>query len=168
MTAISGVLDDLLPILILVVAAIAVVTDLRRRRVYNTLTMPAMAVGLVANTLWDGPRGLLWAAAGLLLGGALFFVPVAMGGMGAGDLKLLAALGAIGGPAFVFWCAIYTSIVGGFIAVATLVAKRRFTPVVAGMALDLSAHQLPRATSNIRLPYAVPIALGAVAALVLR
>jgi len=88
-------------------------------------------------------------------------------GRGAGDLKLLAALGALGGPMFVFWCALYTGAFGAIFAVVVLLVRRRFTLVAGGMALDLVTGQVPTATSNIRLPYAIPIALGAVAALVL-
>ena len=159
--------ESTLTLVTLVVVAIAVVTDLRRRRIPNLLTFPAMAVGLLTNGLLDGPSGLGWSALGFLLGVALFLIPVAMGGMGAGDLKLLAALGAIGGPGFVFWCAVYASIVGGVYAVATLLAKRQLVPVVGGAVLALYTQQMPRATSNIRLPYAVPIAIGAVTALML-
>jgi prepilin peptidase CpaA len=159
-------LDPLLQVLILVVVAIAAVTDIRRRRIYNVLTFPAMAFGIVLNTSLNGESGLLLSVMGLLLGAAIFFIPVAAGGRGAGDLKLLAAVGALGGPAFVFWCAIFTSIIGGLFAIAMLLAKRRFVSVAGGWMLDLYTHQMPRATSNIRLPYAIPIALGAVAALV--
>ncbi|MGI8643139.1 MAG: A24 family peptidase [Thermomicrobiales bacterium] len=157
----------LIEVLILGVAGIAVVTDLRRRRIYNVLTMPAMLAGLALNTVMDGFSGLGWALAGFGLGAALFFIPVALGGMGAGDLKLLAALGAIGGPGFVFWCAIYTSIVGGALGVAMLLSRRQFIPVFGPMVLSVTLKQMPRATSNIRLPYAVPIAVGAVTALML-
>ena len=158
-------LDGLRHALILAVLAVAVVTDLRRRRIYNALTFPAMAVGLVVNGVADGPAGLLRAAAGLALGGALFLLPVAFLGRGAGDLKLLAAMGALGGPTFALWCALYTGAAGMVFAVAVLLARRRFTPVVAGMALDLYVGQMPEASSNIRLPYALPIAAGALAAL---
>ena len=153
--------------IILAVLAVAVVTDLRRRRIYNALTFPAMALGLVVNGVAGGPDGLLWSAAGLLLGAALFVLPVAFLGRGAGDLKLLAALGALGGPAFVGWCALYTGVAGAVFGVAVLAARRRFTAVVGGMALDVYTGQLPQATSNIRLPYALPIAAGAVAAMIL-
>lgn len=159
--------ESTVTLMTLAVAMIAVVTDLRRRRIPNLLTFPAMAVGLLANGLLGGPSGLGWSALGLLLGVALFLIPVAMGGMGAGDLKLLAALGALGGPGFVFWCAIYTSIVGGVFAVVALLVKRQLVPVVGGAVLALYTQQMPQATSNIRLPYAIPIALGAVTALVL-
>jgi prepilin peptidase CpaA len=151
---------------ILVVVAIAVVTDLRQRKIYNALTFPAMALGLVLNTVADGPTGILLSLTGLLLGAALFLIPVAAGGRGAGDLKLLAATGALGGPVFILWCALFTSLIGGVFAIAVLLAKRRFISVAGGMALSLYSQGAPRMISNIRLPYAVPIALGAVAALV--
>src|SRR5687767_9537851 len=101
---------------ILVAVAIAVVTDVRRRRIYNALTFPTMAVGLVLNTVLDGPTGFLAALTGLVLGFALFFVPVVAMGRGAGDLKLLAAVGALGGPLFVVWCALFTSVAGAIFA----------------------------------------------------
>jgi len=160
-------LETPLQVLILVVAAIAAVTDLRRRKVYNVLTFPTMAVGLILNTWLDGLTGLLVAVAGLLLGGALFLLPVAAGGRGAGDLKLLAALGALGGPAFVFWCALFTSMAGGLLALIVLLVRRRFFAVAGGMVMDLYTQQSPRMDSNIRLPYAISIAAGAVAALLL-
>lgn len=153
--------------LMLAVVAVAVVTDLLHRKIYNKLTFPAMALGLVLNTAFDGLAGLMLAFGGLVLGGLIFLLPVAAGGRGAGDLKLLAAVGALGGPVFVFWCALFTSMAGGLFAVAVLLAKKRFVAVAGGMALDLYTQQAPRMTSNIRLPYALPIAAGAVAALLL-
>lgn len=155
-------------LLILAVMVVAVVTDLRWRRIPNALTFPAMALGLAVNGWWGGPLGLALAAVGLLFGAAIFIIPVAAGGRGAGDLKLIAAVGALGGPGFVFWCALFTGIAGGLFALAVLLLKRRFLAVVGGWALDLYTHQAPRMTSNIRLPYALPIALGAIAAMVLR
>jgi prepilin peptidase CpaA len=153
---------------ILGVVGAAVVTDIRRRRVYNALTFPAMALGLMLGLIVDGPSGLLNASCGLLLGAALFLIPVAFLGRGAGDLKLLAALGAIGGPGFVLWCALFTGAAGAVFAIAVLISKRRFVSVVGGMALDVISTGRPVAASNIRLPYAVPIAAGAIAALALR
>jgi prepilin peptidase CpaA len=167
-SAFDTTIDPALQVLILVVVAIAVVTDVRRRRIYNVLTFPAMALGIVLNTVLNGGAGLLLSVAGLLLGAAIFFIPVAAGGRGAGDLKLLAAVGALGGPIFVIWCAIFTSMIGGVFALAVLLARRRLFSIISGWAIDLYTLQTPRMTSNIRLPYAIPIALGAVAALIFR
>lgn len=156
-----------LQVLILVLVAIAVVTDLRRRRIFNALTFPAMALGLVLNAWLGGVTGVVLSLAGLVVGVALFLIPVATGGRGAGDLKLLAAVGALGGPVFVLWCALFTSMIGGVFAVLVLLAKRRFVTVAGGMALDLYTRQAPRMDSNLRLPYAIPIALGTVVTMVL-
>ncbi|MDP9359177.1 MAG: prepilin peptidase [Chloroflexota bacterium] len=160
--------EALFQVLILVTVAIAFTTDLHQRRIFNALTFPAMVLGLTVHTLHDGPGGLVWSIAGLLLGAALFCVPVTMGGRGAGDLKLLAALGALGGPAFVFWCALYTSIAGGVFAVIALLVSRRLVSVICGMVQEAGVHRVPRTTSNLRIPYAVPIAVGAVVTLAVR
>jgi prepilin peptidase CpaA len=153
--------------MIAVILAIAVVTDIRKRKIYNALTLPAMALGIVISGIGDGVSGALSAVAGLLLGAALFALPVALLGRGAGDLKLLAALGALGGPIFVIWCALLTGVAGGLMAAAVLASQRRFGVALAGMALDVGEGRFPEARSGIRLPYAVPIAVGALASLVL-
>jgi prepilin peptidase CpaA len=149
-------------LLVVAVVAIAVATDLRRRKIYNALTFPAMALGFVVNGITDGSSGLLFAGTGLLLGAVLFLAPVALLGRGAGDLKLLAAVGALGGPTFVIWCGMLTGIAGALFGVVVLLRMRRLGEVVAGMTLDAASGQFPAATSRIRLPYAVPIAAGAV------
>jgi prepilin peptidase CpaA len=152
---------------IVAVLAVAVTTDIRSRKIYNALTLPAMALGLAINVVADGFSGLLFAVAGLLLGAMLFSLPVAFLGRGAGDLKLLAAVGSLGGPVFVLWCALLTGVAGALFAIAVLLRKRRFGVVLAGMAIDVADRQVPVAASGLRLPYAIPIAAGAVAALAL-
>ena len=156
---------ELAVLLIAAVLAIAVVTDVRRRKVYNALTFPAMAIGFAANGVDGGLNGLLLSLTGLFLGAVLFALPVAFLGRGAGDLKLIASIGAIGGPVFVFWSALLAGVAGAVFAISVLLARRRFGVVLAEMALDMTSGHLPAANSNIRLPYAVPIAAGAIAAL---
>jgi len=149
-------------IAILIVCGVAAVTDIRQRRILNLVTFPAMALGVAINTAAYGRSGLAFALSGLLLGVLLFVVPVAFMGRGAGDLKLLAALGALGGPAFVFWTALWSGALGGVFALVVLINQRRLGTVLAGFALDAQTGQFPVARSNIRIPYAVPIAAGAV------
>jgi prepilin peptidase CpaA len=92
---------------------------------------------------------------------------VALLGRGAGDLKLIAAVGAFGGPAFVFWAALWTGVAGGVLAICVLLYRRRLGAVLAGFAIDAQTGQFPVAQSNIRLPYAVPIATGVLITLLL-
>src|SRR5690606_6853686 len=96
----------------------AVVWDLRTRRIPNVLTFGAAAAALAYALAQGGPSALAWAFGGWLLGAALFFPLFALGGMGAGDVKLLAALGAWLGPVDVIWLAIFSSIAGGALAIA--------------------------------------------------
>jgi prepilin peptidase CpaA len=154
------------------------VTDLRTRRVPNMLTLGAAAGALGFHLLVGGWAGLGWAAAGWLTGLALFLPFFALGGIGGGDVKLLAALGAWLGPGATVWLAIYAALAGGVLAVmvslATGYAGTAFRNVwglltfwrVVGFrphpGLTLESSGSPR------LPYALPIAAGLVLTLWLR
>jgi prepilin peptidase CpaA len=159
----------------LLVAFVAMLCDVRTRRIPNVLTLAAAAAALVFGFVSDGAAGLGMSAAGWLVGAALFFPFFALGGMGAGDVKLLAALGAWLGPADAVWLAIFASIAGGVLAAIVslyygylrqaganvwlmLMQWRTVGPgPVAGMTL--------RDTRGPRLAYAIPIAAGLVCTL---
>jgi prepilin peptidase CpaA len=102
---------------------IACATDLRSRRIPNVLTFGGAAAGIVFHLIAGGPAGAGTAALGWLAGCALFFVPFALGGMGAGDVKLIAALGAWLGPADTLWLALYTGVAGGVLALVVACAR---------------------------------------------
>src|SRR5262245_22884844 len=100
---------------VLIVAVAAAVCDVRSRRIPNVLTFGAAATALIFGLATTGLSGLGLSAAGWLVGAALFFPFFVLGGMGAGDVKLLAALGAWIGPAVVVWLAIFTAMAGGVV-----------------------------------------------------
>src|SRR5687768_3766674 len=88
-------------------ATAAAVSDLKTRRIPNVLTFGSAVIALAAHTYVDGGSGLGWSIAGWLVG-LIFFLPMfTLGGMGAGDVKLLAALGAWLGPGPVVWVALF-------------------------------------------------------------
>ncbi len=99
--------------------------DIRRRRIPNWLTFPAVAVGLAHHVYGSGAPGLLFSLAGASLGLAVFAPFYLMGGTGAGDVKLMAAVGALLGPAGLFRSALCTALVGGVYAGLLLVSSRR-------------------------------------------
>src|SRR5215210_7805328 len=94
---------------VVVVAFTALLFDVRTRRIPNWLTFGAAAAGVVYATFVAGPSGAGTAAAGWLAGVALFFPVFALGGMGAGDVKLLGALGAWLGPVESVWLAMFAA-----------------------------------------------------------
>ena len=96
----------------IVLAAVACATDLRDGRIPNALTFGSLALALIVHGLL--PQGLGWTHAllGLLAGGAVFFPFFALGGMGAGDVKLMAALGAWMGWQPALFIAMYGAVRG--------------------------------------------------------
>lgn len=162
----------------LVVAAGATVTDLKATRIPNALTMTSAVAGILAHAVLPGGEGAATSVAGAAAGLAVFFPFFALGGLGGGDVKLMAALGAwVGWPAIVS-LALYTAIAGGVLAMAVAVAHGYMRQalrnivalvkfwMVAGVrtepALTLAHGRGPR------LPYAVSIFAGLVLTLWLR
>jgi prepilin peptidase CpaA len=162
----------------LTLAGLACVTDLRTRRIPNVLTFGG---ALVAPIYWfatSGGVGFLTSIGGWATGAALFFPMFALGGMGAGDVKLAACLGAWLGPSASLYVALYSALAGGVMALAVALATGYFTTALRNVWL-LLAHwrvvglrPLPELTletaSAPRLPFALPIAAGAAAAMWLR
>ena len=156
--------------------AAAVYTDLRFGRIPNIITLGGAAAGLVLNLLFGGLGGGLTALEGWPLGAALFFAFFAIGVMGAGDVKLLAAVGALMGPSFVFNAFVFTGLAGGVIAVAVMVRRRMVRYTAASVTTQVQTlvytGWLPRPkdpkSSPLRFPYGLAIAAGSVAALFVR
>ena len=151
--------------LMLVAAAVAVITDVRERRIPNALTLPLAIAGLGIGAVSGGLDGLVMAVAGCLAGGLLFLLPVAKLGWGMGDLKLVAALGAMGGPLFALWMGLYAMAAGGLFALVWLKQQGQLAPVLGRMQGDLRAGRAPIARGDLSIPYAAPIAAGMLVAL---
>lgn len=100
----------------LTVLAIATFTDLRSRRIPNWLVLPFMAAGLAVSTWQHGWSGLGHSLEGLALGAVLYGILSFMGGMGMGDVKLVAAIGAWVGPDQLFVALVITAMAGGVMA----------------------------------------------------
>ena len=154
----------------LICVSISVVTDIRLRKIPNWLTIPAMLLGLILNGFFFGSSGLILSLEGLALGFGLLFFVYLLGGMGAGDVKLLSAVGALLGPRLVFYTFIWTALTGGLMAVAVVVTKRVFKQtfhnlkmLIQGWVLGISNSETNftiRNQSLITLPYGVAIAVG--------
>ena len=98
------------------VLAIATFTDLRSRRIPNWLVVPFLAAGLVISGVRGGWHGLAHSFGGMMLGLTVFGVLAVMGGMGMGDVKLCAAIGAWIWSQQLFLALVLTGIAGGIMA----------------------------------------------------
>ncbi len=117
-------------LLLLALAVIGGVWDLAKRRIPNVLTFSAAAAGLAWNSYSGGWHGAANSAEGLLLGVAILLPFFALGGTGAGDVKMLGAAGAITGWFGVLRILIYFGLFGGVVALAVAITASRFSHVV--------------------------------------
>ena len=98
-------------------------TDLAKGKIYNWITYPAIFLGFIFRILSEGGPGFISSLFGAFLGFIFLFLFFIIGGIGAGDVKLMTAVGAFGGGLFLLWVLYYTAIVGGFVAVFILLVK---------------------------------------------
>ena len=161
----------------LVVAAAAV--DLRSGKVPNWLTYPAILLGLAGHALAGGLRGeggqlgLTGAAAGLAVGFVPLLVCWLAGGIGGGDVKLMAAIGALGGWEFAIGAMLYGFIAAALMAAAVMirrrVVRRTLRRIFHTMVLLITPGAKPAdptGAESPRSPFAVALCLGTVAAMV--
>ena len=162
-------------VVVLLVSGIACVCDLRTRRIPNLLTFGGAALAIVYAIWVAGPGGLVTSVGGWLTGAALFMPMFMLGGMGAGDVKLVACIGAWLGPMLALFVALYSAVAGGVMAVGVALCTGYFKQAVGNVWLLLAhwrvvgVRPLPDLTlegsSGPRLPFALPIAAGTCAAL---
>jgi prepilin peptidase CpaA len=152
--------------------AVSVVTDLRTRKIRNFVTLPTLAVCLALRAIgggwgeWTG-LGLASGLLGMGIGGLFFLVLAVMGGMGGGDVKLVAAVGAGVGFPIVLACLVFIAVAGGVQAVLWLVWQGKLLRTLGGMArVALSKVRLAsrdgRGLEGGKIPYGLAIAVGTV------
>ena len=162
----------------IMIAGIACITDLRFRRISNRLVLTGVCFGAALNLLFGGWAALGWSLLGGLLGLALFLPFFALGGMGAGDVKLLACLGCILGPKDLMAVALVGALVGGLMALVFAAASGRLLSTLKGclalVTFWLAGGLKPSPVLNLdspdtlKIPYAVPVAAGTVVVLLSR
>jgi prepilin peptidase CpaA len=166
----------LIEFLLISLVVSAALTDLHSRRIPNLLVSVILIAALVAQVLL--PEGAGWRSwlFGMLTGFALFLPLYLLRGMAAGDVKLMAAVGAFVGPQPAFQIALATFVIGGVMALAFILYKGRLrdtwlnlraliAPVLMRTAgMPAQATGMPKESVG-RMPYAVAIAFGTLAVL---
>jgi prepilin peptidase CpaA len=111
------------PVMVVALAAVlvtAVCTDLRSSRIPNWLTFSAMGFALSTHAWLGGFQGVIFSLAGLGAGLGLFLILYVSGSIGAGDVKLMAAIGAIMGPYGALLSGLLAIMVGGLYALGAM------------------------------------------------
>jgi prepilin peptidase CpaA len=163
-------LDKYLLLCALTIATVGAVKDFRGQRIPNWLTYSGLIAALAVRFALGGWTGLKGGLVGMLLAGGIFFLLFLIGGMGGGDVKLMAAVGAWVGFAQVGVLLIMSAIAGGLLAAGyALVHKRMFESL--RNVVELVRHHLTKGLAphpilnvqqagTLRLPYGLAIAIG--------
>jgi prepilin peptidase CpaA len=157
-----------------VVVALAIREDLLRHRIPNALNATALALGLGLAFLGAGTDGLVHAAGGVVVGFAALAPLYLLGGMGAGDVKLMSAAGAYLGPSAALLAAASALVAGAVLAVgigAWRVAQTRRMVQTYPSTGTSAAWQVAASIAIVRkerFPYAIAIAVGVITVLWLR
>jgi prepilin peptidase CpaA len=117
-----------LTILLAVFILAAFISDARTSLIPNTLTVGAAVAGLFYHIAFDGWNGILDSVIGLFVGFFMLLVLYMFGALGAGDVKLFAALGALMGAVFVCQSIMYSLIYAGAIGILLLLVHKKLIP----------------------------------------
>jgi prepilin peptidase CpaA len=160
----------LLDIILVSVLIICFVTDLKERKIYNKVIFPSLLIVVVLQIALGGLGGLKLSLLGFIIGLSILLIPYLLGGMGAGDVKLLALIGAVKGSTFVLNTAIYMGLLGGVIAILVIVFQKQtisFIKVLFFLIVSLFCGikykpEFPTSFFSKKYPYGVAIVGGPV------
>jgi prepilin peptidase CpaA len=164
-------LKDVVLVLAGTVALIAGATDWRWRRIPNWLTVPAAVIGVGINLAASGWVGLKMSAEGIGLGLLLLFPFVVVRALGAGDWKLVGALGAFLGPQTLLLVLGAAALIAGVMALALVIYKRRFGQMLRNLGRVLLALATGHAgdpsvsldnPESLKVPFGVAVAIAAI------
>jgi prepilin peptidase CpaA len=164
--------------LVSVTLVVAAVIDGRQLKVPNWITFPMIISGWIYSTVFSpyaGWEGLAYSLIGTVVGLALLLPPYAIGGMGAGDVKLLAGVGAWVWGTVTLYAFAVSAIIGGVLAVVMVLVSHGWkehqgqfwticNEILAVKNPErLSAIAAERKSRMMLLPYGIPIAIGTIA-----
>jgi prepilin peptidase CpaA len=144
--------------------------DVRYRRIPNSFVLATLVSGVVINAIFGGLPGVLASIAGCALGFVLMFMLHVFGAMGAGDVKLFAAIGAVMGAHLVLPTFLVVILIGGVLAIASMIragavvtTMQRVLQILVGL---LPGWEMPRfaipADRSHTIPYGVAITVGSI------
>jgi prepilin peptidase CpaA len=143
---------------------LAVVSDLRHHRIPNLLILVGLTLGLAGQTYSGGISGTWDGLLGLLIGFALFLPMYALGGMAAGDVKLMAMVGSFLPPHYALWAVFFSLIWGGLCGFLIVLVRGQLLQTLGRYRLMFLARAYmapnPGEVAGKPFPYTVAILLG--------
>ena len=149
--------------ILIVLIVSSAITDIKHQKIYNHQTYSAMLLGLILNSIMTN-NGLVFSLSGLSVCFALLFPFFLCDGMGAGDVKLLAAIGALKGTMFVMQTIYYAALIGGCMAVSLLIWQENLWVTVKNSTAllwhPIKTSKILKSENPQYLPFGVAISIG--------
>ena len=161
-----------LKLALIVTAIAAAYYDLRVRRIPNWLNLSGVILGLGLNTYFESFHGTLHALGGLSVALCVYLPLYALKGMGAGDVKLMAAIGAMTGAGNWFYIFIGTALIGGLASVALVLLRKKTGQTISNLSVIITQLAKGKAPSkedsslsihnekSLKMPHGAMIAAG--------
>ncbi len=149
-------------IIILLISLVGSIFDCKYRKIPNWLNFGTVILALLYNLIHLNLNGIVFSLLGFIVGIAVLFIPYLMGGMGAGDVKLLGAIGSIVGFKKILWIFFYSGISGLFLGIIWII----FSPGHLKF-LITTGKVLPPVDKKQKLPYGLAILFGVIAYIIL-
>jgi prepilin peptidase CpaA len=160
-------------VLLLLVVAACGITDVWKQKIYNLVTYPSIVSGLLLGFLEGGKTGLTEHAKGFLVGFILMLIVHILGGMGAGDVKLMGAIGSLGGYPFIINALFFSVMVGGIISLAVVIWQKKLLISLKNVLLALVTPMIPGMktipldpANSTSIPFGFAICLGTLWAMI--
>lgn len=154
--------------IMLALVMVSAITDMRRRLIYDAFTFPSMLAGIYLG-LQGGAETLGWSLAGVFAGLLVLYPFYRIGGMGLGDLKLMGAVGSLGGFPFLVSAVVDTALAGGVMAIILMVWQGRTAEILSrspGVMTALFSRSgtvsFPESPDKDTIPYGVAICFGTI------
>lgn len=166
----------LINIVLVLVLVICFVTDFKQQKIYNFVMFPSLITAFILNLCFNGFAGLKLSLLGFVTGLCILLIPYLLGGMGAGDVKLLTFIGVLKGSVFVLNTAIYMALIGGVIALIIIIFQKQTVKFFKTFFLWLFSffsgirYKLEFENSGLskKYPYGTAIVLGALICLLFK
>lgn len=163
-------------IILSIVLIICLLSDMKHQKIYNIVIYPSLIIAIILQGAYYGINGFLMSLLGFFVGFIILLVPYFLGGIGAGDVKLLGLIGAIKGSVFVLNTALYMCLIGGAIALVIILMHRDTLKFFRELNLWMisflygTRYKLETSTSPLlkKYPYGVAITGGAAICLIFK
>jgi prepilin peptidase CpaA len=169
-------MDEWINYFLVTLLALCAASDIKSNKIFNIVTVPFAIIAVTLHSFNNGLDGFLFSTAGMATGIALLVLPYVMGGMGAGDVKLMGAVGSFLGAKAALGAFLFIALAGGIYSLAIILILRDvFKGFFSEKLLFLSSmvmlrQYVPIETGNTRqkprLKYGVAIAFGTITYLV--